>query len=350
MRRKFNPKSILTAILLMVVPILFIQSGCEPVDGNGPEENGNGPEENGTTTGGWGGSPEDSTVSALADEFTSITGLPIRLLFSEGSIDDFIEDLENTTATYNHVDFLGFLAEDIDQLIETGWITPYPGEIDISMFFPAAIEAMKRNDNLYGIPLFETAAGIVKGVGISTAAEPELQLTALAFLAMLALSENTQKLADAAGGISLGNCLDFQAIDSFPQFFAGPTFAFSFSPLYFINPTVSGDPLLISLEDADLDLLPELWVEYSPYNDVNEPFTIEFPVQTFLDGVQNVSVELMHTDSLLLIARDSLGAFLGSISHSDEDIRVTLQLKFSGIRDVQFDADSTHIYKVCWSY
>lgn len=346
MLRIFKPKSMLTATLLMIVPILFIQSGCEPEDGNGP--NGNGSEENGTTTGGWSGSPEDSTVSALADEFTSITGLPIRLVFSDTSISNFIEDLENTEAEYNHVDFLGFLAEDIDQLIETGWITSYSGEIDISMFPPAAIEAMKRNDILYGIPLFETAAGLVKGVGISTAAEPGLQVIALSFSAMLALSENTQKLADAAGGISFGNCLDFQAIDSFPQSFAGPTFTFSFSPLYFINPTDYIDPLPIILEDRDLDSLPELWVEHSSSDAENELFTIEFPEQTFPDGVQYVSVELMHTDSLLLIARDSVGTSLGSILDTVPDIRNTLQLNWQGIRDVQFDADSTLIYKICW--
>ncbi|UCE65831.1 MAG: hypothetical protein JSU85_13370 [Candidatus Zixiibacteriota bacterium] len=342
MLRRLKPKSILTAALLMIVPILFIQSSCAPEEESGPVANG-------TTTGAWNRSPEDSTVGDLANEFASSTGQPIRLIFSNRSINGFIEDLENTTAIYNHVDFLGFLAEDIDRLIETGWITPYSEQIDISMFSPAAIEAMNRNDILYGIPLFETATGIVKGVGISAAAEPELRLTALSFLAMLALGENMQKLAAAAGGTSVENCLNFQTIDPFPQYFDSATFAFSFSPLYFINPTVSGDPMLISLEDRDLDSLPELWVEFSSSVDVYEPFTIEFPVQTFPGGMQSVSVELMHTNHLSLIARDNQGAFLDSISYPIQGIRDTLQLNGPGIRDVQFNAAETHIYKICWS-
>lgn len=144
-----------------------------------------------------GGSTEDDAILDLARSFAETKGIEeASMTFFNGPVNLFIEDVEEET-----LDFLIVFDEDIDLLIEDEWIQPYPEEIDEGAFRDEAIEAMKRDDVLYAIPLFIAKAGEVKGIAVSSSVRNELIDVTLELGSFLSELENSEAIAEAAGGI-----------------------------------------------------------------------------------------------------------------------------------------------------
>jgi hypothetical protein len=143
-------------------------------------------------------------------------------------------------------------------------------------------------------------------------------------------------------------CLDLQTLQ--PQQFPGPTF--SLYPLNFTNPRVltksQALPLALVDRQEDLDGKPELYVGFSKDGAVDQPLFVDFPQAPFPKGVRNVDVELRHFNAANVLAVDSLGRVVDSVTQPTQDIRATLKLGGPDIRRLQFNVIETLIYKICW--
>lgn len=299
--------------------------------------------------------PEDAVMTDLADEFAGLHGLDqVRVIFSDRPIGGFIKDLERTLDRHNHVDYIGMFSEDIDSLIETGWIEPYPIDIDEDLFLPEAIEAMKRGTVLYGIPLvYFPLSDRAKGVALSTEVEHGLRHTALDFNDFLSEPDNAQKLADAAGGVSARSCLNFQSITAFPDTFLGPMFTFETAPLRFFNPVDTlGNSVPVLLIDSypDPDGKPELFVQYSYDGYGQRPLLVEFRDAVLPDSVAEVSIEIRPAQGtvVMLFALDRFGEEMDFAAATEPDEPTVLWLEATDIRKVTFIGPQFLIYKICW--
>lgn len=144
-----------------------------------------------------GGSPEDDAILDLAISFAETKGIEeASMTFFDGPVDLFIDDIIQEEA----LDFLIVFDEDIDLLIEDDRIQPYPEAIDEGSFRDEAIEAMKRDDVLYAIPLFIAKAGEVKGIAVSSSVRNQLIDVTLELCSFLSELENSEAIAEAAGG------------------------------------------------------------------------------------------------------------------------------------------------------
>ncbi|NUO81491.1 hypothetical protein HUU05_15550 [candidate division KSB1 bacterium] len=150
-------------------------------------------------------------------------------------------------------------------------------------------------------------------------------------------------------------CLDFQAIATFPQTFAGPTFTVTTTPpnsLIFTNPIdPSGAIMPITLEDRveDLDGKPELNVGFSRDTGGYRPMFVEFPAANFPNGVKDVTVELQHFASATMLALDNSGGVINTVTQPAQKTRVVLSLPGPKIRKLQFNVVETLVYKICWT-
>jgi len=194
MSRKFFGKAIFLCILLIFcVIILSFQSGC---DENGP---GSGPEPNGTITGGYNNSPEDSIVRVLLDEFEDQFEVKTRITFFEGEIIGFLDVLDNVLITNGHLDYVGFYSTGLDILITQNWLKPYPRSINENDFRVEAIEGMKSNNTLYGVPIY-IADGRVKGIGVSTHIENAMEDQTIELINYITNFENSLRITEAVVG------------------------------------------------------------------------------------------------------------------------------------------------------
>jgi len=143
--------------------------------------------------------PDDPALEKIVEEFTALQGTDeIDLGFVDGGIDDFIDELGRNLDKQGHVDFLIIFGTDVQPLVKTKWIQPYPDKIDDKAFDAKAIDAMTHNGDRYGIPLF-FEDGRVEGVGVSTQVDrARLDLT-LELIEFLAKPENQKRLAQVAG-------------------------------------------------------------------------------------------------------------------------------------------------------
>ena len=153
---------------------------------------------------------EEIVVKAIANEFRDreddVKEVIIRT--SDAPVDEFIGvTLPKIEREESHVDFLIIQAKEIDPLINAGKIQPYPNKVDETDFMSAAIRAMTRDDELYGIPIFMDKDGQLRGVVVSSElgrdqSEVGDKLT-LDFSDFLTLRENAAKFVEALDGTSV---------------------------------------------------------------------------------------------------------------------------------------------------
>jgi hypothetical protein len=142
-------------------------------------------------------------------------------------------------------------------------------------------------------------------------------------------------------------CVDFQALTSFPQTFAGP--AFTIRPLHFINPTHNGVVSPLTLEDRveDQDGRPELNVAISRNTATFQPLIVEFPRADFPGGVKVAYVTLRHSYEAVVTAKNAGGGVVATASQP-QLTRGTLVLQGRGITRLEFKASETLLYEICW--
>ncbi len=157
------------------------------------------------------GSPETETITQIAEEFAKFKGVETpRIIAYSGSVDEFIKNaLIPTLEKYGHIDGMFIHSDSLDQLIQTDWIKPYPSIVKEEEFLSEAIEVMKRNNSLYCIPIYikgdDYGFQTVKGIGTCTKVEDKLLRTATEFMEYITNVENSQRIAEAAGGITARN-------------------------------------------------------------------------------------------------------------------------------------------------
>ncbi len=196
MSRRFFGKLIFLCILLIFcVIILSFHSGCDP---------NNGPDPNGTPTGGWNTSPEDSIVQVLLDEFEEQYNINLRVAFFEGEIGGFLPVLQSILDNAGHLDYIAFYSSDLEILRNQGWLKQYPRQLEDTLFFQPAIDAMKIDEVLYGVPIYYLSSPTfeVKGIGVSTRIQNELEDIVVELINYCTNEENSQRIASVVGGIS----------------------------------------------------------------------------------------------------------------------------------------------------
>ena len=169
----------------------FISSDCEDSDG---------PEQNSRPNGVYNGSPEDSIVQIIINEYIEEYKVDVRIAFFEGNALELVKFLEESLAKHSHLDYIAVSSIKLDTLIATNWIKPYPGDIDEENFYPDALESLRRGNLLYGVPLYIVLkTGRVKGICISTKVQDDLENIIIELIEYISKYENAKRIADAAG-------------------------------------------------------------------------------------------------------------------------------------------------------
>ena len=181
---KLNKKSFLILYLISGSLICSFFSNCDDPD---PRP--------GVSTGAYHASPEDSVVQIILNEFSNEIG--DRIAFHEGSIDGFLNVLQNQLNTFGHVDYVGFYSNNLERLNNEGWIQPLPA-VNESSFTQESIDALKLNNQLYGIPIYTLPDGRVKAIGLGRQLDLSLEGQTFSVINHLASSNNSLRIAQAA--------------------------------------------------------------------------------------------------------------------------------------------------------
>ena len=193
---KSRLRKIIFVNLFLLILTLFIQNSCSD-DNITPS-----PITNGSLTGGWNTSPEDSIVQIIVDEFQEQFQVKApHINFYDGDISGFLNVLENTYNTYKHLDYCAFYADDLDTLIAGEWLQAYPLSINESDYIDMAIRSMRNKSEYYGVPIYVTKEGRVKGIGVGFHLEDSLRSILLNFVGYVSNSKNSVRIAEAVGGI-----------------------------------------------------------------------------------------------------------------------------------------------------
>jgi len=185
---------LITISLLILIFLVFIPVSCEV------EPDAGGPLGDGTPTGDWHNSPEDSVVKEMLNEFQAAFNYKPRVVFYEGDAAGFVNHVSNTYAQYNQLDFVAFYSCDLDLLISSHWLDPYPESINENEFTVESVNGMKRNNTLYGIPIYVKSNGCVKGIGISSKMEDSLKTKVMQWINFVTSPDNSLRITETTDG------------------------------------------------------------------------------------------------------------------------------------------------------